>query len=72
MWGEGWLQQVLCFRAGNKTVGLDLEKRMEGSAVSLPVSLVEWTVDSQGVPVGVADCDKAMRRIKEHWRGRSV
>jgi hypothetical protein len=45
----------ICYRAENESGRLSLETWRErwGSAVSLPVSLVEWTVDSQGVPVGV-------------------
>lgn len=33
-----WDREVVCYRAGNKTVGLDLEERRE-SEYSLPVSL---------------------------------
>lgn len=36
--GEGRLQQMLCYRARDETVGMDLERRVS-SSVSLSASL---------------------------------
>lgn len=62
-------EQVVCYRDGDETEGLDLEERSKILKLAYLFLWQVWLAGSQEMPVGARGLDHRMNR-EEGWRTR--